>query len=130
MKKIITIITIILIFIPNISYWAKINPFDVLKWNTDNICNSLWKKISYFWDKKSCEWYTQEDIPTIFIPWILASWYSQQWYWETQVKRWIPDPITHSYDTLFYTFKKNWYRRWTSFGNKNISLFFTTTGFT
>lgn len=59
-----------------------------------------------------CQNILEKDIPTIFIPWILASWYSEEGYKESgnNIKRWIPDPITHSYDTLIYTFKKNWYK--------------------
>ncbi|MDD2870779.1 MAG: hypothetical protein PHS49_02215 [Candidatus Gracilibacteria bacterium] len=56
-----------------------------------------------------CKDFKQSDIPTIFIPGILASWYSEEGYNESKTKRWIPDPITHSYDTLFYTFKQNGY---------------------
>ncbi|MDD2871580.1 MAG: hypothetical protein PHS49_06330 [Candidatus Gracilibacteria bacterium] len=56
-----------------------------------------------------CKYFKQSDIPTIFIPGILASWYSEEGYNESKTKRWIPDPITHSYDTLFYTFSQNGY---------------------
>jgi len=57
----------------------------------------------------TCSDIKQTDIPTIFIPWILASWYSEYWYEQDKIKRWIPDPITHAYDTLFYSFKQEWY---------------------
>ncbi|NDK09114.1 hypothetical protein EOM39_07815 [Candidatus Gracilibacteria bacterium] len=59
-----------------------------------------------------CENIQEKDIPTILIPGILASWYSEEGYKETgnQVKRWIPDPINHTYDTLIYSFKKNGYK--------------------
>lgn len=65
-------------------------------------------KLLKFWDS-TCENISEADIPTIFIPWILASWYSEEWFKKSKIKRWIPDPVTHSYDTLFYTFKQNWY---------------------
>lgn len=75
----------------------------------------------YFWEpteveEKVTQWFDirckdikETDYPTIFIPWIAASWYSEYGYEESKVKRWIPDPITHVYDTLFYTFKSNGY---------------------
>ncbi len=66
-------------------------------------------KQTFTFKNNSCKDIKQTDIPTIFIPWILASWYSEYWYENTRVKRWIPDPITHSYDTLFYAFKQNGY---------------------
>lgn len=66
------------------------------------------RAILTLWDN-TCENVQEKDIPTILIPWILASWYSSEWYGESNVKRWIPDPITHAYDPLIYTFKKNWY---------------------
>lgn len=56
-----------------------------------------------------CKDIKESDIPTIFIPWIAASWYSEEGFSQTKVKRWIPDPITHVYDPLFYTFKENGY---------------------
>lgn len=65
-------------------------------------------KINELWIK-ACSNIHKKDIPTIFVPWILASWYSAYWYEESGKKRWVPDPLTHSYDTLFYTFYKNWY---------------------
>lgn len=71
--------------------------------------NKTEKKVLSFWEYKKCE-LSQEQIPTIFIPWILASWYSEEWFEENKIKRWIPDPVTHSYDTFFYTFLKNWYK--------------------
>ena len=61
-----------------------------------------------FWNN-TCENIYPEDIPTIFIPWILASWYSEQWLEGNKIKWWVPDPITHVYDTLFYTFYKYGY---------------------
>jgi len=94
MKK---IISIILLIVLNISQLFSYSPITESE-----------KLILSFWDRK-CKNIKQTDIPTIFIPWILASWYSEEWYKETKVKRWIPDPITHSYDTLFYGFKQNWY---------------------
>ncbi|NDK07825.1 hypothetical protein EOM39_01105, partial [Candidatus Gracilibacteria bacterium] len=59
-----------------------------------------------------CQKIQEKDIPTILVPGILASWYSEEGYKETgkQVKRWIPDPINHTYDTLIYTFKQNGYK--------------------
>lgn len=57
---------------------------------------------------KVCE-LTPQEIPTIFLPGILASRYSAEGLRESEVKRWIPDPITHSYDTLFYTFQQRGY---------------------
>ena len=60
-------------------------------------------------NNKKCEKIKETDYPTIFIPWILASWYSSESYKWTKIKRWIPDPITHSYDTLFKTFYEKGY---------------------
>ncbi len=57
----------------------------------------------------SCKNIKQTDIPTIFIPWILASWYSEEWFKDSKIKRWIPDPITHVYDTLFKVFYEEWW---------------------
>ncbi len=67
------------------------------------------KKIFTFW-MNICKNVSESDYPTIFVPWIAASWYSEYWYNDNKIKRWIPDPITHVYDTLFYTFKQNGYR--------------------
>lgn len=69
--------------------------------------------------------------PIIFIPWIVWSWYAedkQVWYdnkWNKNegttrgdygsrnvyrdIKRWIPDPITHVYDPILYWFINNGY---------------------
>ena len=97
MKKIITVILLIALIS---NTYSNINDeqieFEkqVLTFGWDNLCPDI----------------KQTDIPTIFIPGILASWYSEEWFEESKIKRWIPDPITHVYDTLFYTFKKNWYR--------------------
>lgn len=98
MKKIISIFLLVILNVSQIfSYTEKY-------WDL----TEKEKYILNFWNNL-CEKISQEDIPTIFIPWILSSWYSEEWYNETKVKRWIPDPISHTYDTLFYTFKKNWY---------------------
>ncbi|MDP2090822.1 MAG: hypothetical protein Q8K30_04460 [Candidatus Gracilibacteria bacterium] len=67
------------------------------------------KFVLSFGKSRICKNIVDTDIPTIFIPGILASWYSEESYKDTKIKRWIPDPITHSYDTLFYTFKQNGY---------------------
>ena len=57
----------------------------------------------------TCKDIKETDIPTIFIPWILASWYSEQGLWKFHSKKWIPDPITHVYDTLFKVFQDEWW---------------------
>lgn len=98
MKKLISIIIIMLFCVNHLSAYAI---YDLpATWEEEYVIN--------FWIKK-CEIIKATDRPTIFLPWITASWYSEEWYDETKVKRWIPDPITHSYDTLFYTFKQNGY---------------------
>jgi len=99
MKKIISIILLIFIIISNTYSYEKIY------WPLTN----FEKQVLSFWLNTSCKNIKQSDIPTIFIPWILASWYSEDSYKWSKIKRWIPDPITHAYDTLFYTFKQNWY---------------------
>ena len=111
MKKGLSLLLLLTLLIPqtialNLYKWTPYK-YD---WITDEELYQIRKTITTLWDNR-CENYRTSDIPTIFIPWILASWYSEEWYKEswTQTKRWIPDPITNSYDTLFYTFKKNWY---------------------
>ena len=79
------------------------------------------KKIISFKLKK-CLNIKQKNIPTILIPWILASWYSEEWYDKYKIKRWLPDPVTHSYDTLIYTFKKNNYNLKDVFYEKEFQL--------
>lgn len=98
MKKILSILLLIFLSVPKI-WW-----YEEIYWNLD----SYEKKVLSFWNN-TCKDIKQTDIPIIFIPWILASWYSEQWYNQTKIKRWIPDPITHSYDTLFNTFRQNGY---------------------
>lgn len=71
--------------------------------------NSIEKKVLTLWWDTTCKNIDESEIPTIFIPGLLASWYSEEWFNNTKIKRWIPDPITNVYDTLFYTFKQNWY---------------------
>ena len=95
LKLILSILLLIFINVSNLSAYSGLNSVesDVL---------------SFWWDNK-CENIKESDIPTIFIPWILASWYSEEWYKENKIKRRIPDPVTHSYDTLFYAFAENWY---------------------
>ena len=98
MKKILSIVTMLLLIVPNFLYsyydFGQLTPFET--------------KIINLWFPK-CENIKDSDIPTIFIPGILASWYSQEWFEESKVKRRIADPITHVYDTLIYTFAANWY---------------------
>lgn len=93
MKKLISIILIVLL----------------LLWKAQALMNELERWVFIEWNL--CQNIQEQDIPTILIPGILASWYSEEWYKETgnNIKRWIPDPITHAYDTLIYTFKQNWY---------------------
>ncbi len=93
MKKILSAILVLFLVMPNAA--AQLTEEEI-----DDILSFRQNK---------CENIKQTDIPTIFIPGILASWYSEYWYEESKVKRWIPDPITHTYDTLFYTFKKEGY---------------------
>ena len=67
-------------------------------------------RILTWWDNTCKPWsYEESDVPTIFVPWIAASWYSEQWHTESKQKRWIPDPVTHVYDPLFFAFKRQWY---------------------
>ena len=67
-------------------------------------------RILTWWDNTCKPWsYEESDVPTIFVPWIAASWYSEQWHTESKQKRWIPDPVTHVYDPLFFAFKIQWY---------------------
>ena len=67
-------------------------------------------RILTWWDNTCKPWsYQESDIPTIFVPGIAASWYSEQWHTESKQKRWIPDPVTHVYDPLFFAFKRQWY---------------------
>lgn len=98
MKKILSIILLIFLNMPNGLAYEEIY------WPL----NDIEKQVLTFWDT-TCTNIKQTDIPTIFIPWILASWYSEEWFEDSKIKRWIPDPITHSYDTLFFTFKENKY---------------------
>jgi len=101
MKYFITLF-VIFAFTINIIYWYEWQ-FWPIKPQELRILN--------FWDNTCKPWtYDEKDIPTIFIPWILASWYSEEWNDKENVKRWIPDPITHVYDPLFFTFKRAWYR--------------------
>jgi len=99
MKKVIAIVLLLLFNAP-ILY----------AYNTDKYWELTWfeKRILNLWDN-TCTSYKQSDIPTIFIPWILASWYQEEWYEKNKIKRWLPDPITHTYDPLFFTFKRNGY---------------------
>lgn len=99
MKKIASILLLIFINVPSLLAYEEIY------WPLKDIE----KEILTFWGDNSCKDVDESDIPTIFVPWILASWYSEEWFNDNKVKRWIPDPITNSYDTLFYTFKQNWY---------------------
>lgn len=97
MRKIISIILLILLIVPN-SYSNTLEnqinfEKEVLNFGLNNVCQDI----------------KQTDIPTIFIPWILASWYSEELYDNISSKRWIPDPITHVYDTLFKTFQNENY---------------------
>ena len=97
MKKLLALIIILIFFIPQIfsEYTQEQKLFE--------------QKILNFWDN-TCENIKERKIPIIFIPWILASWYSEEWFKESwKIKRWIPDPITHVYDTIFYTFLQNKY---------------------
>ena len=71
--------------------------------------DALIEKINHPFGKR-CTNIQESDYPTIFVPGIAASWYSAEGYGNTRVKRWIPDPVTHVYDTLFETFKANGYR--------------------
>jgi len=100
MKKVITLIVLLLFNAP----------YNLYAYNTSLYWSLTWfeKNIIKLWDK-TCENYKDSDIPTIFIPWILASWYQEDWYEKNKIKRWLPDPITHVYDPLFFTFKRNWY---------------------
>jgi len=99
MKKVITLVLLLLFNMP-ILYAYNTTKYWELTWFEKKILNLWWA---------TCANYNQEDIPTIFIPGILASWYQEQWYKNNKIKRWLPDPITHVYDPLFFTFKRNWY---------------------
>jgi hypothetical protein len=87
MKKIISILMLFVLLFSNI-----------------NLVNSLENDVLNLWTCKNLQ---QKDIPTIFLPGIFASWYNSQTFDQHQIKRWIPDPVTHSYDTFFYTFTKD-----------------------
>jgi len=99
MKKIISVLLLLFFITQNVYSYEEIY------W----LLTNFEKQILIFWWNTSCKNNKDSDIPTIFIPGILASWYSQESYNDTSIKRWIPDPITNSYDTLFNTFKQNWY---------------------
>lgn len=94
-------ILIFFIFHP-ISYWNWIDPFLTKEWKEQ-------LELIMLWFDRQCKNVKEADYPTIFIPGIWASWYSSYGYDQSQVKRWIPDPLTRVYDTLFYTFKQYGY---------------------
>ncbi|MFK7779970.1 MAG: hypothetical protein QM490_02385 [Candidatus Gracilibacteria bacterium] len=98
MKKILSILLLMFLNMPNGLAYEEIY----------GELNSFEKQVLTF-GNNTCEGIVDSDIPTIFIPGVLASWYSEEGFDDSKIKRWIPDPITHSYDTLFYTFKENGY---------------------
>ncbi|MDD3303215.1 MAG: hypothetical protein PHN31_06685, partial [Candidatus Gracilibacteria bacterium] len=93
MKKILLILLLLFLFLSGVNAGLEINESNILKID-GNLCVNTQEK----------------DIPTILIPGILASWYSEEGYNESNIKRWIPDPINHTYDTLIYTFKQKGYQ--------------------
>lgn len=99
MKKILSIVLLIFLSV------QQLQAYDTIYWDL----TESEKDMLSFWVNRICKDIKQTDIPTIFIPWILASWYSEEWYNETKIKRWVPDPVTHAYDTLFKVFQDNWY---------------------
>ena len=102
MKKVITFLLLFSLLFSDVKAWFyqwqfwPITPFD--------------RKIVTLWTFRCDSWsYDESAIPTIFIPWIMASWYSQSWFEKEKIKRWIPDPIQHTYDPLFFSFKNAGY---------------------
>ncbi|MDD3646141.1 MAG: hypothetical protein PHH06_01905 [Candidatus Gracilibacteria bacterium] len=98
MKKVTAILLLVFLIMPQI-----LNGY-----NAFGIPTPFERKIVTLGDN-TCKDIKETDIPTIFVPGILASWYSAEGYDDAKVKRWIPDPITHVYDPLFFTFKRAGY---------------------
>ncbi|MDP2090823.1 MAG: hypothetical protein Q8K30_04465 [Candidatus Gracilibacteria bacterium] len=99
MKKILSMILLIFLNVP------YLNAVD----NEYGDISERDKFILSFGESRKCKNIKDSDIPTIFIPGILASWYSEEGYEETKIKKWTPDPVTHAYDTLFKVFQDNGY---------------------